>query len=212
MASPSDFLVVGLTGGIGSGKTTVADCFARVGVAVIDTDAIAHALTAPGAAAIAPILAAFGDSVIAESGALDRHAMRERAFADPHARAQLEGILHPMIRSASRDALRQAQQSGAPYAVWVVPLLFEAERLDYRAVAARTLLVDCPVMQQVVRVEKRSGLSRLQIEKIMATQVPRAIRLQLADDVICNVGSTDVLMAEVGALHDRYATLASHGN
>lgn len=192
-------LLVGLTGGIGSGKSTVAELFAARGAAVVDTDAIAHALTAPGGAAIEAIRAEFGDAVIRADGALDRDAMRERAFGDPAARRRLEAILHPMIRTESARGLAAAT---GPYAMLVVPLLVEsggrAGEVD------RVLVVDCPVEVQIERVMRRNGLSRARVESILAAQASRAQRLAAADDVIDNGATPDALDAQVEALHRRY--------
>jgi len=193
-------LLIGLTGGIGSGKTTVADLFAARGAAVVDTDAIAHELTAPGGAAIAAIRAEFGDAVIRADGALDRDAMRERAFEDPAARRRLEAILHPMIRAESRRRLEAAE---GPYAMLVVPLLVESG--DRAGGVDRILVVDCPVEVQVERVMRRSGLTRDRVATILAAQASRAQRLAAADDVIDNGGAPDALDAHVEALHRRYA-------
>lgn len=191
--------VVGLTGGIGSGKSTVADLFAERGAGVVDTDVIAHELTAPGGAAIAAIRARFGDDVLRADGALDRDAMRARAFDDPQARRALEAILHPMIRDESE---RRIHASTGPYVLHVVPLLVEsggrAGRFD------RVLVVDCPVSVQIERVRRRSGLSVERIESILATQASREARRAAADDVIDNGGDADALAPQVEALHRRY--------
>ena len=190
--------VVGLTGGIGSGKSTVAELFAARGATLVDTDVIAHELTAPAGAAIDAIRARFGDGVLRADGGLDRDAMRARAFDDPHARRALEAILHPMIRAESDRRLGDAT---GPYAIHVVPLLVEsgnAGRFD------RVLVVDCPVQVQIERVQRRSGLGIEQIESILAAQASREARLAVADDVIDNGGSADALPAQVDALHRRY--------
>ena len=193
-------LVIGVTGGIGSGKSTVAELFAARGATVVDTDAIAHELTGPNGAAIAAIRAEFGDGVIRADGALDRDAMRERAFEDPAARRRLEAILHPMIRAESRRRLEAAE---GPYALLVVPLLVESG--DRAGGVDRILVVDCPVEVQVERVMRRSGLTRDRVATILAAQASRAQRLAAADDVIDNGGSPDALDAQVEALHRRYA-------
>lgn len=193
-------LLIGLTGGIGSGKSTVADLFAARGAAIVDTDAIAHELTRPGGAAIDAIRAAFGDGVIRTDGALDRDAMRERAFGDPAARHRLEAILHPMIRAESRRRLEAAE---GRYAILVVPLLVESG--DRAGGVDRILVVDCPVEVQIERVMRRSGLSRARVETILAAQASRAQRLAAADDVIDNSGEPEALAAQVDALHRRYA-------
>lgn len=192
--------VVGLTGGIGSGKSTVADLFAARGADVVDTDVIAHELTAPGGAAIEAIRARFGDGVLRADGALDRDAMRARAFDDPQARRALEAILHPMIRDESE---RRILAATGPYVLHVVPLLVEsggrAGRFD------RVLVVDCPVDVQIERVRRRSGLSVERIESILATQASRETRRAAADDVIDNGHGADALAPQVEALHRAYA-------
>lgn len=196
--------IVGLTGGIGSGKSAVADGFARLGAAVVDTDRIAHALTAPGGAAMAQIEAAFGPSVIAADGALDRAAMRELAFSDAAARARLEAILHPLIRS---ESARQCAAAQAPYVVLVVPLLIESGH--WRKRCDRLCVVDCPEALQIERVRVRSALPEAQIRAIMAAQASRAERLAVADDVIDNSGTLAELAPRIEALHRRYLALAA---
>jgi len=198
--------VIGLTGGIGSGKSAAADEFARLGATLVDTDVIAHALTAPGGAAVAPVRALFGEDCIDASGAMDRAKVRARVFADPAARRQLEGILHPLIRRES--AARVAAATGA-YVVLVVPLLVESA--DYRARVDRVLVVDCPVELQVSRVRARSGLSEDEARRIIAAQVSREMRLAVADDVIDNSGTLEALHAQVQRLHERYLELARAG-
>ncbi len=193
-------LLVGLTGGIGSGKSTVADLFAARGAVVVDTDAIAHELTGPGGAAIPAIRDEFGDGVIRADGGLDRDAMRERAFGDPAARRRLEAILHPLIRTESR---RRLEAADGPYALLVVPLLVESG--DRAGGVDRVLVVDCPVDVQIERVMRRSGLTPERVRTILAAQASRAQRLAAADDVIDNAGSPDALPAQVDALHRRYA-------
>jgi dephospho-CoA kinase len=194
-------LVVALTGGIGSGKTTVAGMFEQKGAGVVDTDEISHALTRPGGRAIAPIAAAFGGRYIAASGALDREAMRVLVFAEPASKAQLESILHPMIREGVDEALATLPPS-CRYAILVVPLLFESAA--YRRRAQRTLTVDCPTRLQIARVQQRSGLAPVEIHRIMASQVSRACRLQMADDVICNSVDQITLDQQISRLHARY--------
>lgn len=202
--SPTGPLLIGLTGGIGSGKTTVANLFAARGVALVDTDLIAHALTGPGGAAMPAIAKAFGDSVLAPDGRLDRATMRALVFTDPDARARLEAILHPMIRAQAASELEQAQ---GLYAMLVVPLMVESgawlDRLD------RLLVVDCPTEVQIDRVMKRSALSREQVLAIMATQASREVRLQAADDTIDNRDTPDALPDQVDALHAVYSALAT---
>ena len=197
-------LIVGLTGGIGSGKSAVADLFEELGAAVVDTDAIAHELTAPGGAAIEPIRKAFGADVIAPNGALDRAAMRRQVFADAQAKTRLEGILHPMIRT---EADRRSDASRAPYVVLVVPLLVESG--GYRSRVQRVSVVDCPEEIQVARVMSRSGLSAEEARAIMAAQVGRDQRLAVADDVIDNSGDLAALRPQVEALHRQYLEMAA---
>ena len=194
--------VVGLTGGIGSGKSAAADEFAALGATIVDTDAIAHELTAKGGAAIPHIERLFGAAFIA-GGALDRKRMREHVFADPGAKKRLEELLHPMIREES--AHRIAAASG-PYVVHVVPLLIESA--DYRRRVNRVLVVDAPEAAQVERVAARSGLSADEVQAIMRTQAARAQRLAAADDVIDNSGTRDALRKQVAALHQKYLQFA----
>ena len=198
--------IVGLTGGIGSGKSAVADRFAARGAAVIDTDHIAHELTGPGGAAMAAIEAAFGAGVVAADGRLDRAAMRSLAFGDPQARRRLEAILHPMIRDLTDARARAALAAGAPYAVLGIPLLVEAG--NARSRVDRVLVVDCPPEVQIGRVMARSGLDRAEVERILAAQATREARLAVADDLIDNGGPLDALAPQVDALHRRYLALA----
>lgn len=196
--------IVGLTGGIGSGKSAAAELFEELGVAVVDTDRIAHALTASDGAAMAAIREAFGAGVIAEDGSLNRPAMRALAFEDPDARKRLEGILHPMIRAESD---RQCHAAQAPYVLLVVPLLIESG--TYRGRVQRLCVVDCPEDIQVERVVSRSGLEACQVRAIMAVQARRADRLAAADDVVDNSGDLPQLRRQVASLHRRYLALAA---
>lgn len=196
--------IVGLTGGIGSGKSAAATLFEEFGAAVVDTDAIAHELTAPGGTAIAPIRAAFGDEVVAPNGALDRAAMRRKVFTDAQAKGRLEAILHPMIRA---EADRRSAAARAPYVVLVVPLLVESG--GYRSRVQRIAVVDCPEAVQVARVMSRSGLSAGEARAIMAVQVDRPARLAVADDVIDNGGELAALRPQIEALHRRYLEMAA---
>lgn len=196
--------IVGLTGGIGSGKSAAADLFAGLGAAIVDTDRIAHALTTPGGAAMAAIREAFGDGVLSSDGALNRPAMRALAFESPDARKRLEGILHPMIRQESE---RQCLAASAPYVILAVPLLIESG--TYRERVQRLCVVDCPEAVQVARVMQRSGLDEPQVRAIMAAQATRAERLAAADDVVDNAGSLEALREQVTGLHRRYLALAA---
>lgn len=195
--------LVGLTGGIGCGKTAVSDAFAALGVAVVDTDVIARELAAPGGAAVPALREAFGAAFIDAAGGLDRARMRQLAFADPAARARLEAILHPRIRAESDAQLAAAT---SPYALLVVPLLIESG--NYRQRVARVLVVDCPVDVQVARVMARSGLSADEAAAIIAAQVPRDVRRAAADDIVENTGSKATLRDKVAELHARYCEIA----
>ena len=201
VSTPASFprFAVGLTGGIGCGKTTVADLFAARGAAVIDTDQIAHGLTAPHGAAMPALLAEFGAGYATPDGALDRAKMRALVFADPSARARLEGILHPRIRDATAAAALLAE---GPYTIFVVPLLIESG--TWRERVARVLAIDCPEATQIARVMARNNLAEDQVRAIMAAQVPRARRLAEADDVIVNDAGVDTLLPQVERLHLRY--------
>lgn len=202
----NDRFSVGLTGGIGSGKTTVADLFGARGAALIDTDRIAHALTAPGGAAIALISASFGAQFIAADGALDRTMMRRLVFADPQARKKLETILHPLIRIDTEYA---AATVDGEYLLYVVPLLVESGP-GWRQRVHRILVVDCPEVLQVERVMQRNAMRRDEVETIMATQASRASRLAAADDVIVNDREPGQLMPDVERLHALYCSLAQN--
>jgi len=202
---------VGLTGGIGSGKSLVADLLARHGAAIVDTDAIARRLTAPGGVAITPIATAFGADAIDASGALDRARMRKLAFEDPAAKRRLESILHPLIRrEAERDAA--VSDATAPYVVFAVPLLVESG--GWRARVDRVLVVDCPVELQVERVMRDRALARAQVLAIVAQQATRAQRLAAADDIVVNAGQAAAVAPRVARLHACYCALAAqeHGS
>ena len=194
--------IVGLTGGIGSGKTTVAALFADRGVALIDTDTLAHALTGVDGIAIDAIRTELGDAFIANDGALDRVAARNSVFADANLKRKLEGILHPLIHKAVENALRSVAVQKAPYVMLIVPLLFETQ--TYRERIHTTLLVDCPVATQLARVQRRSGLTSDDIERIVRAQLPRALRLQLAHDLIWNGKMVDALSEQVEPIHQQY--------
>lgn len=203
--TPSRFSV-GLTGGIGSGKTTVADMFAARDAAVIDTDLIAHALTAPDGAAMPAIAAAFGTRFVTASGALDRIRMREAVFSDPAAKTRLEAILHPMIRIETERATTVA---AGTYLLYVVPLLVESG--SWRARVDRILVIDCPEALQVARVMQRNAMREADVRAIMAAQASRATRLAAADDVIVNDGDATQLVSHVAHLHALYCSLALAG-
>ncbi len=208
--SAADIFRVGLTGGIGSGKSTVADRFVSLGAALVDTDVIAHRLTAPGGAAIATIRERFGAEMIAPDGSLDRAAMRAHVFSRPPAREALEAILHPMIRAASAAEVTDAARAGAPYVLLAIPLLVESGAARHRV--DRVLVVDCPEPVQVARVMKRSGLTGEQVAAIMRAQATREQRLAAADDVIDNGGDESLLDGQVQRLHATYVALGTARN
>jgi dephospho-CoA kinase len=192
-----------LTGGIGCGKSTVADLFAARGAGIVDTDVLAHQLTAPGGAAMPALMQEFGANFATPDGALDRTRMRDLVFADPGARARLEGILHPMIRAATLDA---AMSVAGAYVIFVVPLLVESG--TWRSRVQRVLAIDCQEATQIARVMARNGLPEAQVKAIMAAQASRADRLAAADDVIDNDGGQDALAPQVERLHQFYLTQA----
>jgi dephospho-CoA kinase len=196
--------IVGLTGGIGSGKSTVANRFAAMGAEIVDTDQIARDITKAHGEAMPAIRDAFGAAYIAGDGSLDRAAMRSLAFTDERSRARLEAILHPAIRRTADAQLARAQ---AAYALLVVPLLFESRgHLDR---VARVLVVDCAPELQVERTIARSGLDRGQVLAIMAAQWPRWRRLQSADDVAWNGGDAAALEPQCRELHAQYVKRAA---
>jgi len=191
--------VVGLTGGIGSGKSAAAEEFGRLGATVVDADAIALELTRAGGAATGQVRSLFGDEYVDADGAMDRAKMRALAFRDPAARKKLEELLHPMIRAESE---RRIAAASGPYVIHVVPLLVESA--GYRQRVARVLVVDCPESVQMERVQRRSGLSEDEVKRIIGAQIKREDRLAAADDVIDNSGTLDALHKQVRALHARY--------
>ena len=198
--------VVGLTGGIGSGKSTVADLFSQRGVTVIDTDDIARELTGVQGAALPEIIAAFGAAMVLPQGGLDRSAMRRQVFADASAKARLEAILHPKIRQESR---RRCQAATSIYVLLVVPLLVETG--VWQQEVRRILVVDCDEATQIVRVKARNALSATEVRAIMVTQATRRARLAVADDVILNNDRLEALEPQVQALHQRYVGLFGKG-
>ena len=195
--------VVGLTGGIGSGKSTVAEAFVGQGAGLVDTDVLARQLTGPGGAAMPALAARFGAGIQAADGSLDRAAMRQRVFADPEARRALEGILHPLIR---RQAEADIAALATPYVLLAIPLLVETGRESYPL--DRVLVVDCPEPLQRGRVMARNGLPGEAVAAIMAAQASRAARLAVADDVLDNSGPPGDLAGPVARLHGLYLQLA----
>ncbi len=206
MQALSTKLKIGLTGGIGSGKSRVADLLAQWGASVIDTDLIAHRLTGPDGAAMPAIEQEFGPRARRPDGAMDRDWMREQVFADSQARGRLEAILHPLI---GRDTENEAATATGCYVVFVVPLLIESGRWAQRV--DRICVIDCDTDTQIARVRARSGLTISTIQRIMAAQVARATRLAAAHDVILNDGATspEQLHARAKTLHDQWCLLAA---
>jgi dephospho-CoA kinase len=198
-----DRLIVGLTGGIGSGKSTVAALFAEHGAGIIDTDIIAHQLTQAGGEAIEAIRAAFGNGCLTGDGALDRAKMRGLIFSDAAAKQRLEQILHPLIREHAKAQLRQLHEK--PYIIIVVPLLPESPA--FRQLVQRVLVVDCDESTQIERVIGRSRMAEEEVRAIIARQTPRTDRLRLADDIIRNEAAMASLARQVDVLHERYAKM-----
>jgi len=194
---------VGLTGGIGCGKSTVADMFAKLGAGIIDTDVIAHRLTQRDGDAIGPILDTFGKDYIAKDGTLDREKMRALIFSDADAKKRLELILHPMIFDTVMDQLQQLHNK--PYIVIVVPLLTDSPA--YRKLVQRVLVVDCDEKSQIDRVIARSQMTSSEVKAIIAQQAPRSEYLQLADDVVYNDAGLDNLAKQVAVMHHRYSNM-----
>lgn len=196
--------VVGLTGGIGSGKSAVANAFASLGVEIVDADLLAHRLSAPGQPGYAAIREEFPDVELTPDGEIDRARLRSRVFVDPAARVRLEAALHPLIAAAAK---RQIAAWHGPYGVTVVPLLLERGKLA--SAVDRILVVDCPEDAQISRVVARSGMTPAEVRAIMATQSSRDARLAAADDVIDNGGPPEAIAPQVERLDRRYRELAT---
>jgi dephospho-CoA kinase len=201
----ADF-VVGLTGGVASGKTEVARRFEALGITVADADVAARAAVAAGSEGLADVVATFGAGVLDEAGGLDRAAMRARIFHDDGARRRLEAIIHPRVRAALQSACAAAP---GPYAIAAIPLLAEGGRAAYPWLS-RVLVVDVPVALQRERLLRRDGIDLALADRMIAVQASRAQRLAIADDVLVNDGPLDALGAEVAALDARYRSLAPH--
>lgn len=195
-------LLIALTGGIASGKTAVAELFAKLGVPVLDTDQIAREVVAPGMPALGQLIAEFGAEILDAHGRLDRARMRERVFGDPAQRLKLESITHPAIRA---ELARRSAAAGGDYQVHVIPLLVEIGRAE---AYDRVLVVDCPEEAQLARLMARDGTSRPQAEEILGAQASREQRLNAAHDVIENTGTLADLERFVQTLHRNYALLA----
>lgn len=196
-------LIVGLTGGIGSGKSTVGQYFVDLGIDVIDTDVIARMLTEPGGLAMNSIKDSFGQAMIAADGSLNREKMRNLIFSDNNYKLALENILHPLILT---ETLQQIRKALSPYIIIAIPLLFETN--DYDKIIQRTLVIDCEEKQQILRTMDRSKLSEDQVKAIIATQISRTHRLQKADDIIVNNLDIAYLKAQVAQLHRKYISLS----
>jgi len=196
-------LIIGLTGGIGCGKSTVAGYFAQQGIPVIDADQLARELVAPGSPALKEIADAFGPDTLLADGSLDRPQLRRRVFADPTQRRRLETILHPRIYAEMR---RRTQALQAPYCIWVIPLLLETGKT---ALVERVLVVDTPESLQRQRVLARAGMDEDTLEAILRSQVSRGERLHAADDIIVNNADLTHLQQQVSALHHQYLALAN---
>jgi len=194
-------LKIGLTGGIGSGKTTVSDCFASLGVPVIDADKIAHGLTTPGQPALQDIVSAFGPDILNDDGQLDRARLRAIVFNNAARRKQLEDILHPLIRARMRRHIADIEASSTPYCILCIPLLLETGQTD---LVDRILVVDTPEDLQYQRVSARNGLPDAEIAAIIHAQAGREQRLAAADDIIVNNGGFEELRQQVLELHQRY--------
>jgi len=195
-------LIIGLTGGIGSGKSTVADYFAQHGIPVIDADQLARELVVPGSPALNEIIDLFGPNILLPDGSLDRHQLRQRVFADPAQKRRLEAILHPRVYT---ELGYRTQALRTPYCIWVVPLLLET---GGTALVDRVLVVDAPESLQRQRVLRRAGMDETTFEAILSSQVNRAERLSAADDVVVNNSDLSQLQQQVTALHHRYLALA----
>lgn len=193
-------LVIGLTGGIGSGKSEVSRLFSELGVPIVDVDVISHQLTAKGQSTLQAIANQFGTIVLNKDGSLNRERLREIVFNKPEARHALEAIMHPAIYEQAMIELNR--NKAIPYQILVVPLLFESTR--YQKLINHSLVIDCDSATQIDRASKRDGSSKSQIEKIIAAQIPRETRNQLADDIITNNGSLDDLKEKVIQLNDKY--------
>jgi len=204
LPAPKRKLVIGVTGGIGSGKSAAGELFAEYGAAVLDTDAIAASLTQPGQPAMHEIEQVFGSEYLTSSGALNRPRMRERVFSDEKAKQTLEAILHPLIRA---QAAQEVNRAHGPYVLVLIPLLVETG--GYRELIDRILVVDVEEPVQLARTMARSGLTEEQVRAILRSQASREQRLAAADDVIDNNGDLEHLRAQVHQLHGRYLQLAS---
>jgi len=194
---------VALTGGIGSGKSTVSDAFARFGIDVVDADVIARQVVAPGTQALAAIEQHFGADILNQDGSLNRRVLRDRVFASTPEKSWLNGLLHPLIHQQTQ---RQIAEATSPYVLWVVPLLVENQLQNK---ADRVLVIDVSPETQILRTMQRDGVSRQHAEQILAAQATREARLAVANDVIDNNGAPDAIASDVARLHAAYLKYAS---
>jgi len=199
-------ILVGLTGGIASGKTLVSDTFASLGVAVIDADVLARVAVSPDSQGLTELREHFGADIITSDGELDRASLRNLIFSNPEHRKTVDSILHPIIRTLSDKQIKFAEQQSHPYAIYAVPLLVETKQQDR---FDRILVVDVPVEIQLTRLMSRDGTTRAKAQSILNAQASRAERLAIADDVIDNSGSMDAVLTHVAQLHKRYLALAN---
>lgn len=194
---------IGLTGGVASGKSTVADIFAELGAGIVDTDTVARDVVAPGESGLEAVTVAFGPQILLPNGELDRRALRSIVFSDPERRKLLESILHPLIRARTLQLIDTLE---APYVIVVVPLLLET---GFAELVERILVVDCPEAQQLERLRRRDDVGEAEAQAMLAAQAARQERLARADDVIDNSGSLEATQAQVQALHERYVRMGS---
>lgn len=194
-------LKIGLTGGIGSGKTTVSDRFEELGAPVIDTDVLAREVVEPGEPALDKLVEAFGGGILRDDGSLDRDRLREMVFADPSVKQRVESILHPAIREKLNARLNELEKQDEPYCIIVVPLLVET---DFRELVHRVLVIEAPRERRIQWVTARGGMNRAEVEKIMDAQASSGERLRVAHDIVHNDGGLEDLMAKVDRLHAKY--------
>ena len=200
--------IIGMTGGIGSGKTEATKLFTELGVPIVDADIISHELTARGQATLKEIAQAFGQDILNDDGDLNRTALRKKVFANSEARKSLEDILHPAIFNKALEALKK--NASAPYQILAIPLLFESDR--YLEIISRSLVIDSPIEMQITRASKRDGLLEADIQKIIDVQMSRTKRNSLADDLILNDGSIEELRQKIKQLHEKYINTCTIDN
>lgn len=200
--------IIGMTGGIGSGKTEATKLFTELGVPIVDVDIISHELTARGQVTLKEIAQAFGQDILNDDGDLNRTALRKKVFANSEARKSLEDILHPAIFNKALEALKK--NASAPYQILAIPLLFESDR--YLEIISRSLVIDIPIEMQITRASKRDGLLEADIQKIIDVQMSRTKRNSLADDLILNDGSIEELRQKIKQLHEKYINTCTIDN